>query len=63
MDKQFNYCIGRYWDNNDGAICVYAYGSQVHYGTLNDAIEFLNYVRQQNPERASEYKIFEVKEL
>lgn len=56
--KKFNYCVGRYWNGKDGQVSVYAYGSEVHYGTMEDAIAFRDYVKQQSPEH--NWKIFEL---
>lgn len=59
---EFNYCIGRYWEGNDGAIAVYmTYGREVKYGDLNTARESLEYVKRQSPE--GDWKIFELLEI
>ena len=47
-NDKFNYCIARYWNGVDGALCVYAYGSEVHYGTQEEADALLEYVNKQN---------------
>lgn len=57
----FNYCIGHYWKGEDGAISVYAYGKEVHYGSLSDATKFLEYVRGQSPDH--NWTIFKLDEL
>jgi hypothetical protein len=49
-DERFNYCVGRPWPqnlgNSDGkCIRTYAYGTEVHCGTLADANAFLRYVK------------------
>jgi hypothetical protein len=36
-DKKYNFVIARRWDDERDALCVYAYGSEVHYGTKKDA--------------------------
>lgn len=66
-EEKFNYCVGRCWDNSDGSICAYAYGSQIHCGSLKQAQEYLEFVRQREFEysgnTSSDYKIFKVTEL
>jgi len=63
--KQFNYAVGHYWDGNNGSVGVYAYHSEVHYGTMEDAQNFLEYVRgQQKTEvEKAKYKIFQLIEV
>jgi hypothetical protein len=56
--SEFNYCIGSYWEGNSGSIGVYAYGSEVHYGTIEDATSFLEYVKKKYP--GENYQIFKV---
>lgn len=61
--EEFSYCVGRPWDENkpDGSICVYAYGSQVHYGTMEDAEGFKKYVeRQEEGKKYFVYKLVKV---
>lgn len=58
---EFNYIIGRYWDNEDGSICVYTVANNsTHYGTLEDAEAMLAYVNGKNNEI---YQIFKIGEL
>lgn len=54
-DERFNYCVGRPWPeglgNPDGkSIRTYAYGTEVHCGTLAEANAFLAYVNKQTGE-------------
>ena len=60
---QFNYTVAHYWDEDErGAIGAYAtYSSEIHFGTLKDAKEHLEYVKQQDPDE--DWRIFEVREL
>ena len=59
--KYFNYAVGRYWKDGSSAICVYAFGNEVHFGNIKDAKSFLEYVKEQEPEE--DWKIFVLKEL
>jgi hypothetical protein len=58
MIEKFNYCIGHYWKGDAGSIAVYAYGTEVHYGTMEDAENFLKYVQSNDSD--NQYKIFKV---
>lgn len=54
-DERFNYCVGRPWPdglgNPDGkGIRTYAYGTEVHCGTLAEASAFLAYVNEKTGE-------------
>jgi hypothetical protein len=55
---QLNYCIGKYWKDGEGRLCVYCYGSQVHYGNMADAVGLLEYVKKV--EKSENYRIFEL---
>lgn len=50
-DKQFSYCVGRPWhpEDVDSSICVYAYGSQVHHGSMANAEDLREFVDEQDP--------------
>jgi hypothetical protein len=63
--KKFNYAVGSYWEGDDGSIGCYAYGSEVHYGTMEEAQNFLEYVRSQKKTKAekAKYKIFQLVEV
>ena len=63
--KEFNYAVGFYWKDDSGAVGCYAYGSEVHYGTMEHAQNFLEYVRGQKKTRAekAKYKIFQLIEV
>ena len=42
LNKEYNYVIARFWTedehrNQKDRLCVYAYGSEVRYGTKKDA--------------------------
>jgi hypothetical protein len=56
-EEHFNYAIGRYWNGHTGGVCIYTYGNEVHYGTLENAQELLKYVNEKDD---NEYQIFEV---
>lgn len=62
---KFNYAVGKYWEG--GSVGCYAYGSEVHYGTVTEANNFLNYVKGQDKKKPvkdrSDYRIFMLVEL
>lgn len=57
---KLNYCVGHYWEC-DKAISTYTYGKETFYGTIEDAENFLKYVKEVSP--TYDWKIFEIKEL
>jgi hypothetical protein len=63
--KEFNYAVGHYWQGDSGSVGVYCYHSEVHYGTIADAQDFLAYVRSQQKTKAEKekYKIFQLIEI
>ena len=63
--KQFNYAVGFYWEGESGSVGCYAYHSEVHYGTMEDAQNFLKYVQDQKKTKAekAKYKIFQLVEV
>lgn len=63
--KQFNYAVGHYWEGESGSVGCYAYHSEVHYGTMEDARNFLTYVQSQKKTKAekAKYKIFQLIEV
>jgi hypothetical protein len=63
--KQFNYAVGRYWEGDSGSVGVYALHNEVHYGSMEDAQNFLEYVRNQQKTKAEKdkYKIFQLIEI
>lgn len=56
--EKFNYCVGHI---HEGRIGTYSYGVDVFYGYLGDALEFLDYVKKQSPDK--DWKIFKVAEV
>ena len=64
---KFNYAVGRYWEGESGSVGCYAYGSEVHYGTVTEANNFLNYVKAQDKKKPvkdrSDYRIFMLVEV
>jgi len=63
--KQFNYAVGHHWEGESGAVGIYRYFNDVHYGTMEDANKLLEYVRSKKKTRAekAKYKIFQLIEL
>jgi len=45
-DETFAFVVGHEWET--GGIGAYAYGSEVHNGTMEDAKSFLKYVEDQS---------------
>ena len=58
---RFNYAVGHYWDDQKGAIGCYTLFSEVHYGTLEEAVSFLKYVKKKSPEH--DWKVFTMAEV
>ena len=63
--KKFNYAVGSYWEGDSGSVGCYAYSSEIHYGSMEDANNFLEYVRRQKKTKAekAKYKIFQLVEV
>jgi hypothetical protein len=65
--KKFNYAVGFYWEGDSGSVGCYYSGSEVHYGTLEEAKNFLTYVNNKQKVRPkaerNEYKIFQLVEV
>lgn len=59
--NKFNYAVGHYWEGANGSVGCYACGSQIHFGTLKDAKNYLKYVEAQSPEYT--WKIFQLVEV
>lgn len=59
--KQFNYVIAHYWDDGEGIGAYTYFNNEIHFGTLKEAKQFLEYVKVQSPDE--DWRIFEVKEL
>lgn len=57
---KINYVIGHYWNppQDTGSIGAYTYISEVQYGTLEDAKEFLEYVKEKSPDH--DWRIFQL---
>lgn len=65
--KKFNYAVGHYWDGEDGSIGTYAYGSEHFFGTMEDAQNFLKYVKNQDKKESKkdrrDWRIFMLVEV
>ena len=60
--KKFAYAVGHYWDHKvKDSVGCYAYHSEVHSGTMEDAENFLKYVKEQSPDE--DWKIFMLVEV
>ena len=54
-----NYVVAHYWENSPQRLGTYmAHNSEVQFGTLEDAKEFLKYVRQQSPDH--KWRLFQL---
>ena len=60
MENRINYVVARLWYENSNQLCVYAYGSEVHYGTIEDAENFKNFCEKNSKEKYKIYKLVEV---
>ena len=58
---KFNYCVGQVYDN--GRIGTYTYHSEVFFGDIEDANDFLEYVEKKDPSPPFGWKIFKLVEL
>ena len=57
--RVFSYVIARPWDTElSDCLCIYAYGSEVHYGTMQSAKDLLDHVLQISP--GKDYSIYRV---
>lgn len=64
--KKFNYGVGFYWEGDSGSVGLYAYGSEIFYGTMEEAQNFRTYIENQtsgNPKSQRKYKIFQLVEV
>ena len=59
--KKFTYAVGHYWDKDKDSVGCYAYHTETHSGTMEDAENFLNYVKEQSPDK--DWKIFMLVEV
>jgi hypothetical protein len=59
--KRFAYAVGHYWDKDKDSVGCYAYGSEVHSGTMEEAENFLKYVKEESPDE--DWKIFMLVEV
>jgi hypothetical protein len=59
--KKFAYAVGHYWDKDKESVGCYAYHTETHSGTMEEAESFLKYVKEQSPEK--DWKIFMLVEV
>lgn len=59
--KKFTYAVGHYWDKSKDSVGCYAYHTETHSGTMEDAKNFLEYVKEQSPDK--DWKIFMLVEV
>lgn len=59
--ERFPYVVARSWGEGypEDHLCIYAYGNQIHYETLEDAKGLLDYILRNNPEK--DYKIYRLR--
>ncbi len=56
---KFNFCIGFEWPNSGGVVGLNALGSNHWFGTMEDAEETLEFIRDMGPKRErSKYAIY-----
>lgn len=65
MATTFNYGVGFYWNGESSNVGLYAHGSEIRHGTLEEANDFLEYVKSQQKTKvdADKYKIFMLVEV
>lgn len=61
MRKKYNYVIARFWDEDEcptekGRLCVYSFGSEVQYGTKEEAYKLAESLNQRNVGGEKTYK-------
>lgn len=59
--KKFTYAIGHYWDKDKESVGCYAYHTETHSGTMEEAESFLKYVKEQSQDK--DWKIFMLVEV
>lgn len=65
MAEEFNYCVGCPWKpemGDDSSLSIYTYHGEVHYGTLEEAKNFREYVNNQTKEKNYIYKLVKLEE-
>ena len=58
--SQFNYCIGKPWEEGSKHLSIYALGSQVHYGTMEQAEAMREGISKRE---GKEYEIYKLDNL
>ena len=54
--EKLNYFVGRYNSDDSNTLNVYAFGTQLQYGDEKQADNFLQYVKEQAPDK--DWQIF-----
>lgn len=62
---KFNFGVGFYWEGESGNVGLYTQGSETHHGTMEEANDFLEYVKSQQIDntKKDKYKIFMLVEV
>lgn len=62
-NEEFSYCVGKPWNSkNPNSICVYTYHNSIHYGTMEDAKNFLKFVEvREGGKKYNIYKLVKIK--
>jgi hypothetical protein len=55
---KLNYAIGHYWQEEAGSVGCYNYFGEVHYGTIEEANDMLEYVKTKSSDH--DWKIFQL---
>ena len=66
--KKFTYAVGHYWEGESGSVGTYAYGSDLFFGTMEQAKSFLAYVQEQDKKEKKvadrrDWRIFQLIEV
>jgi hypothetical protein len=66
--KKFNYAVGHYWSDESGGVGTYYYGSDIFYGTMEQAQSFLQYVldmdmKEKKKADRRDWRIFQLIEV
>lgn len=54
---QFNYCIGKPWEEGSNQLSIYALGAQVHYGTMEQAKSMRDGISKREGKKYEIYRL------
>ena len=60
MTDKFNYVIARMWFHDNNQLNCYTYHNTVFYGTMEDAENQLEFIKNRAGENEDQYKIYKI---